>query len=91
VAFGRTAHTFVWRLTPRRPARLALSLRQHGVVHWRVLGAGPHGVLFAGAKLEPLQWHATGPAGDIEIGPSGLEIELPRGRGRGGGHFKVKF
>ena len=73
------------------PARLTLSLRQHGVVHWRVLGAGPHGVLFAGAKIRPFKWHVKGPAGDIKIGPGGLKIKPPHGHGRGGGRFKVKF
>jgi hypothetical protein len=73
------------------PARVTMSLRHHGMVHAHVLGAGPHGVLFAGAKLRPLKWHLKGRGGDLKVGPGGIKIKPPHGRGHGGGHIKLKF
>jgi hypothetical protein len=73
------------------PGRVTLSLRHHGMVHAHVLGAGPHGVLFAGGKLKPLRWHLKGPSGDVKVGSGGHKVKPPHGPGRGGGHIKLEF
>ena len=71
--------------------RVTLSLRHHGMFYTHVLGAGPHGVLFAGAKLKPFKWHFRGPDDDWKGGPGDIKIKGPHGHGRGGGHIKLKF
>ena len=73
------------------PARVTLTLRHHGMVHWHVIGAGPHGVLWAGAKVKPLKWHFKGPGGSVKVNPGGIKIKPPHGRGHGGGRIKLKF
>jgi hypothetical protein len=71
--------------------RGTLSLRHHGMGYAHVLGAGPHGVLFAGGKLKPFKWHLRGPEGEWKGGPGEVQIRPPHGHGRGGGRVHLKF